>query len=54
MKNLSREIENPHIMKEFPEEFLRFVAKNPNQPNLGPWKINLDPYISSTFLGIKS
>ncbi|KAH0553580.1 probable cytosolic oligopeptidase A [Cotesia glomerata] len=43
-------IDNPHIFKEFPEEFLKFTAVNPNEYEKGPWKITLEPHIVDTFM----
>ena len=47
----SQIIRNPDVMKDFPAEFLRRVAADPDYPNQGPWRITLEPYVVSTFLG---
>ncbi|XP_015119839.1 probable cytosolic oligopeptidase A [Diachasma alloeum] len=43
-------IEDPVIVKDFPEDFLRQIAVDPKNPLSGPWKITLEPRIYSQFM----
>ncbi|XP_012281153.1 probable cytosolic oligopeptidase A [Orussus abietinus] len=43
-------IDNPNVMKDFPEDFLKLIALDPSQPYRGPWTVTLKPYIYEPFL----
>ncbi|OXU26067.1 hypothetical protein TSAR_002648 [Trichomalopsis sarcophagae] len=43
-------ITDPQKMKGFPEEFLKTVAVDPAQYEVGPWIITLKPHIVQTFM----
>ncbi|XP_057329002.1 uncharacterized protein LOC130669879 [Microplitis mediator] len=43
-------ISDRNILKEFPEDFLKLTAVNPDDWEKGPWKITLQPHIVDLFL----
>ncbi|XP_063976815.1 uncharacterized protein LOC135162371 [Diachasmimorpha longicaudata] len=43
-------IDNPTVVRDFPENFLRQIAVDPKNPHSAPWKITLEPRIYSQFM----
>ncbi|KAK0163532.1 hypothetical protein PV327_007205 [Microctonus hyperodae] len=43
-------IDNPHVVRDFPEDFLQTIAQDPKNPRQGPWTITLQPNILPRFL----
>ncbi|XP_034946729.1 probable cytosolic oligopeptidase A [Chelonus insularis] len=41
---------DPNVVKDFPEEFLKMTAEDPNNCQKGPWNITLEPIIVEKFL----
>lgn len=48
---VKHKITDPNKMKGFPKEFLKLVAVDPAQYEVGPWIINLKPHVYQTFMG---
>ncbi|CAH1793755.1 unnamed protein product [Owenia fusiformis] len=46
----SQLIGSPQMMKDFPKDALRAMAANKSRPDVGPWKVTLQPDIYQTFL----
>lgn len=44
-------ISNPNVVKDFPLQLLKLIAKDPSQPHKGPWNVTLDPFIVKLFVG---
>ncbi|XP_014481859.1 PREDICTED: probable cytosolic oligopeptidase A isoform X2 [Dinoponera quadriceps] len=43
-------IQSEEVVEDFPEDFLKIVALDPNRYLSGPWKITLKPYILGPFM----
>lgn len=49
-KNFQHTIQDHTIVREFPEDVLKLMALDSSEPNAGPWKVTLNPYVYSKFL----
>lgn len=49
-KTFQHKITDPHLVRDFPPNFLALLAEDPSNPQQGPWIVRYDPTVIEKFL----